>query len=116
MEFKDLQTKESEQAEIKQPETTVSVDSSAQELADMFEIDKQDYGKLSPKINTLLDWAKQNTSDGEDIRWTLRRLETKLGTPPMGRSKLDHMAEYAYLWLQGRELNKKLDSYTLNTQ
>ena len=42
MEFKDLQTKEVEQTEIKQPETDISVDQSAQELAQMFEIDKKD--------------------------------------------------------------------------
>lgn len=115
MEFKDLQGKEKEQVEIKQPESSISVENSAQELAEMFEIEKADYGKLSPKINTLLDWAKQNTPQGEDIRWTLRRLETKLGTPPMGVDKISHMAEYAYLWLQSRDLNKKLDNYTLNT-
>lgn len=115
MEYKDLQNKEIDQTEVKQPETAVAVEQSDQELAQMFEIDKNDYGKLSPKINTILDWAKQNTPEGEDIRWTLRRLETKLGTPPMGVDKISHMAEYAFLWLQGRDINKKLDNYTLNT-
>lgn len=99
-----------ENVEIKQPETVVSIDQSAQELADMFEIEKSEYGRLSPKINTLLDWAKANSEDG-DLRWTLRRLETKLGTPPMGTSKLAYMAEYAFLWLQNQEINKKLDKY-----
>lgn len=114
MELKDL--KPQEEVEVKKPETDISVGDSVQELSQMFEIDKNDYGKLSPKINTLLDWAKANTPEGEDIRWTLRRLETKLGTPPMGVDKISHMAEYAYLWLQGREINKKIDKYTLNTQ
>lgn len=100
-----------ESVEIKEPTSVTAYDQSAQELADMFEIQKDEYGKLSPKINTLLDWAKANTPDGEDIRWTLRRLEMKLGTPPMGRSKIDHMAEYAFLWLQEKEINKKLDEY-----
>lgn len=97
--------------EIKQPETVVSTEQTAQELADMFEIEKADYGKLSPKINTLLDWAKLNTPEGEDLRWTLRRLETKLGTPPMGTTRLNYMAEYAFLWLQNNEINTKLDNY-----
>lgn len=106
---KSISTEES--VEIKNPSSVTSVDQTPQELADMFEIEKADYGKLSPKINTLIDWAKLNTPEGEDLRWTLRRLETKLGTPPMGRSRIDHMAEYAFLWLQNQEINKKLDEY-----
>lgn len=117
MSINDIDTKfgvkQEESVEIKSPETVSPVGDSAQELADMFEIEKAEYGKMSPKINTLLDWAKQNTSEGEDIRWTLRRLETKLGTPPMGVDKISHMAEYAYLWLQGRDINKKLDKYAI---
>ena len=58
-----------------------------------------------------MDWAKANTPEGEDVRWTLRRLETKLGTPPFGVDKISHMAEYAYLWLQNQDINKKLDQY-----
>lgn len=110
----DIDTKsiptESKNVEIKDPNTILQVGDSAQELADLFEIEKADYGKMSPKINTLLDWAKQNSEDG-DVRWTLRRLEMKLGTPPMGVDRISHMAEYAYLWLQGQEINKKLDNY-----
>lgn len=117
MSINDIDTKsaptEKQGVEVKTPETVSPVGNSAQELADLFEIEKADYGKMSPKINTLLDWAKSNTSEGEDIRWTLRRLETKLGTPPMGTSKLAYMAEYAYLWLQNNEINKKLDNYAL---
>jgi hypothetical protein len=29
----------------------------------------------------------------------------------MGTDKVSFMAEYAYLWLQGREINTKLDKY-----
>lgn len=114
MNINDVDTKsvsESPEVEIKKPETISSVGDTAQELADMFEIEKSDYGKMSSKINTLLDWAKANTSDGEDIRWTLKRLEMKLGTPPMGVDKISHMAEYAYLWLQNNDISKKLMEY-----
>lgn len=115
MNINDIDTKnispEIQGEEIKASEPISVGIESAQELADMFEIEKSDYGRLSPKINTLLEYAKANTNDQDDIRWVLRRLETKLGTPPMGVNKISHMAEYAYLWLQNQEINKKLDNY-----
>jgi hypothetical protein len=102
---------EVEEKEIPQPDVLSTGIQTDQELADMFEIEKADYGRLSPKINTLLEYAKANTNDQDDVRWVLRRLETKLGAPPMGVDKISHMAEYAFLWLQERDINKKLDNY-----
>lgn len=93
------------------PQSVTAAPQSDQELADFFEIEKAEVGKMSPKLNTLMDWAKANTPEGEDMRWTLRRLETKLGTPPFGTDRLSHMAQYAFLWLQANEANKKLDTY-----
>lgn len=100
-----------ERVAVKEPTPVLSAPNTDQELSEFFEVERAEVGRLSPKLNTLLDWAKANTPEGEDIRWTLRRLETRLGTPPMGRSKIDHMAEYAFLWLQSHEINKKLDNY-----
>lgn len=115
MSINDLDTKQTEQnaPEPVQPKEpgTITAPSTDQELAEFFEIEKAEVGKMSPKLNTLLDYAKANTPEGEDVRWTLRRLETKLGTPPFGTDKLSYMAEYAYLWLQSRDMNKKLEKY-----
>lgn len=110
LDTKTLEPKE-EHTPIAEPGKVASAPTTDQELADFFEVDKSEVGRLSPKLNTLMMWAKQNTPPGEDIRWTLRRLETKLGTPPMGRSQIDHMAEYAFLWLEAHDANRKLEQY-----
>ena len=111
LETKNNPDKVQETVEVRQPETVSSGVEDDAQLAQMFGVDQKMLGRYSSKINTIMDWAKANTPEGEDVRWTLRRLETKLGTPPFGVDKISHMAEYAYLWLQNQDINKKLDQY-----
>lgn len=114
MNINDIDTKdktESPKVEIKQPGTISGEFDNTEDIANMLGIERSEIGRNSSKLNTLIDWAKLNTDSEEDIRWTIRRLESRLGTPPLGMSKLNQLAEYAFLWMQSQDINKKLNDY-----
>ncbi len=51
------------------------------------------------KIDTLLEWARTQTKDHspEGIKSVIRRLEIKLGSPPLAEKKISYVARHAYL-------------------
>src|SRR6266567_1791459 len=58
-----------------------------------------EFGRYQDKINTLLDYAKSQTKDfsPESIKWIIRSLEMKLGSPPLAEKRISFVSRYAYL-------------------
>lgn len=70
-------------------------------------------GEESESVDTLLKWAKANTDDHspEGLKWAIRNLEAKTGTPPLGEKVVTFLSRYAYLNLESLRINKELENY-----
>lgn len=66
----------------------------------------EDQHKYRSDVDVLLDWVKAEKPNPsrEDIKWALRELEVKLGTPPLAEKKISYFTRFAYLELEGRKL------------
>lgn len=58
-----------------------------------------DVNKYSPQLKTLIEYAKTQTTDlsPESIKWVIRSLELKLGSPPFAEDRVKYVTRYAYL-------------------
>lgn len=73
----------------------------------------EDQYKYRNDVETLLEWVrseKKNPSR-EDIKWALRNLEVKLGTPPLAEKKISYFTRYAYLELEGKRLEAEKNMF-----
>lgn len=61
------------------------------------------------KAQTLLDYAKSQTDDHspENLKWIIRSLELKLGTPPLAEKRVNYLARYAWLEMEEYKLKKE---------
>ena len=74
-------------------------------IAQVFGIEQKDFAENSDKINTIRDWAKaQGYENTDQLKWMLRSLMTKLGSPDWGESWITIASRYAYLDLEGRKM------------
>lgn len=65
------------------------------------------------KINTLIEYAKTQTKDlsPENLKWVIRSLELKLGTPPFSEKRISYVARYAYLLLEENKIKKEKQQF-----
>jgi hypothetical protein len=68
-------------------------------------------GASRMKIGTILEYVKTQTKDlsPENVKWVIRDLELRLGTPPFGESRVNQVARFAYLLLEQKKLEKEVD-------
>lgn len=99
------------------PSTTITPDGKLMEerVAQMFDLRPAEVSKYSSKINTLIEYAKLKTQDHspEGIKWAIRSLGTKLGTPPLGEKLLPYLTRFAYLELESNKINKEKSRYLM---
>jgi hypothetical protein len=65
------------------------------------------------KINTLLNYAKSQTEDHspENLKWVIRSLELKLGTPPFAEKRVNWLSRYAYLLTEEKKIQKEKEAF-----
>jgi len=75
--------------------------------------DSAERNRASDKIQILIEYAKTQTKDHspEGIKWAIRNLELKLGTPPLSEKRINYVAQYAYLLLEKRKIEKDIRSF-----
>ena len=75
--------------------------------------DSAEKNRSMDKIQTLIEYAKSQTKDHspENIKWIIRSLELKLGTPPLAEKRINWMARYAFLMTEKRKLDSELMSF-----
>ena len=56
------------------------------QVTQMFDLKDSEKSQYRSKLDALIEYAKMKTDDHspEGIKWALRSLGTKLGTPPLG--------------------------------
>ena len=103
----------SEPKEVKTPEQplseTVSSELELNAITSALDIEGDD-SNYTDEIRWLLDYAKDQSEDNtvEGLKWAIRELETKLGTPPFLEDRVKFMARYAFLFMEGKKTSKEL--------
>lgn len=69
--------------------------------------------KHEPQLKTLLEWAKaQNPkADLTELKWIIRSLELKLGTPPLSEKRINYMSRYAFLQMEKSKIDREMEQY-----
>lgn len=76
-------------------------------------LEEKEFSRYDDKLNTLLDYAKMKTEDHspEGLKWAIRNLELKLGTPQIGEKLIDYITRYAYLELEELRVQKEKEKF-----
>lgn len=82
-------------------------------IGDVLGMERSELHKYEKSVNTLLDYVRTQTDDlsPENIKWTIRQLHTKTGTPPLGEHTITYLSRYAYLRMEKGKLEKELSKY-----
>ena len=60
------------------------------------------------EIQTLIKWARQEGyKDFTELKWKLRALQTKLGTPPLTERWITRASRYAHIDMETRRLQRE---------
>lgn len=82
--------------------------SAAQVLGLESETERRKYGD---DLKHLIEWAKQEGYENpSELKWIIRSLMSKLGTPAMGEPIITRASRYAYLQLQGKKIQQEQES------
>lgn len=78
----------------------------------VFEIDR-DSVDYDDDINILARWAREQTksTDPLEIKWAIRDLRMRLGTPTFGES-IKHVARFAYLDMEEKRIKREKSSFS----
>ena len=114
----DQQGEEVKQTEDKVSETiTVKLDGFLTDsVGQMFDLTPGEVAHFNDKIGTLIDYAKTQTDNHspESIKWALRSLQGRVGTPPLGEKWINYLAKYAWLKLDEQRLQKEVEQYDIS--
>lgn len=106
---------ESKPVEVKESQTIQSPMGEDISLRAISQItgNENEVSQYQSELKTLLDYAKTQTQDHspENLKWVIRQLELKTGTPPFGEKAIKYLARFAFLSLEQRKINKELESY-----
>lgn len=73
----------------------------------------QDKHLYSQDVETLLKYAKSQTKDHspQNLKWIIRSLELKLGTPPLAEKRIKWMARWAYLNMEKSKIDDEMKQF-----
>jgi len=107
-----------DQQEIKPADTTPVKDGEIilQQVGQLFDFKPAECQKYANKLRTLIDYAKTQTEDHtpEGLKWAIRSLQGKVGSPPLGQKWITYLTGYAHLKLESLEREKLLEKYEHN--
>lgn len=97
-------------------ETTNYDDILITSVGQLFDMKPSEMGAMKDKINLLIDYARTQTDETspESIKWAIRSLQGKVGTPPLGEKWINYLSKYAYLKLEGLKLQKETEQFERN--
>lgn len=80
---------------------------------DLFDFRPNEIQQYKGRIDTLLEWAKSRTEDHspENLKWELRSLSIKLGTPPMTEKLIEYLYRYVYLDMETKRIEKEKERF-----
>lgn len=74
---------------------------------------EEEKGRYRDDLDILLQYAKSQTKDHspENIKWIIRSIELKLGTPPLAEKRIKYMSRYAYLSLENNKIKEEMKKF-----
>lgn len=81
-----------------------------QQIATLFDLKPNEAESFKDKIDVLIDYAKSMTDDhsSEGLRWAVRDLSYRVGTPPLGEKMINHLVLYAKLKTDRSKLDEQI--------
>lgn len=75
---------------------------------------QEDMHRYQDKVDILVEYAKTQTKDWspESIKWVIRSLEMKLGTPPLSEKRINYVAQYAFLCMESAKIEEDKKKFT----
>ena len=106
---------ESVEKKVEAPETTIIPEGVLllEQVAQLFDFKPSEVQAYKTELNTLLEYAKLKTDDTspEGLKWAIRNLSLKVGTPPIGEKMIKYLTRYAYLYLEGKKIDKQKEQF-----
>lgn len=86
------------------------------QLGQMFDMLPSEVNMMKDKLEVILEYAKTQVTEQtmENIKWAIRDLSSKVGTPPLGEKLVNYLSKYAYLNLERINLEKDIKKYERN--
>lgn len=83
------------------------------EVAKLFDFTPNDISANKNKLDTLIEYAKMKTEDHspEGLKWAIRQLGVKLGTPPLTERLIEYLHRFAYLELESRRIEEQKNKF-----
>lgn len=104
-----------EEKEVKEPETiTVKLDDYLlPSIASLFDIKPTEVGQYKEKLKTLLEYAKSQTQEKtpEALKWVIRSLQGKIGSPPFGERWINYLHRYIVLRQEKKKIEDEIKSF-----
>lgn len=69
--------------------------------------------RFKHEIDLLVQFAKANAKGQtfDDLKWAIRSLELRVGTPPISEHRARFLARYAYLASEQKKIEQELKSF-----
>lgn len=115
----DTEVKTPDKIETQEPEQLSSpVAEGLQQAAiqQVMDIEDSEKHKYTRDLEILLDYAKSQTKDHspQNLKWVIRSLELKLGTPPLAERRIKYVSRYAYLVLETSKIKEEMQQFVQN--
>lgn len=105
----------SQPVEIKDPERSIAQDGvlMTQQVAELFDLKPSEINQFKGKLESLIEYAKLKTDDHspDGIKWAIRQLGVKVGTPPLGENLINYLNIYARLYLEGKHIEEQKQQF-----
>lgn len=106
---------QSEPTEISTPDNGMVRDGVLlnERVGQMFDLRPSELSQYKGKLDVLIEYAKLKSDDHspESLKWVLRTLGMKLGTPPLGEKLINYLHNYAKIYMQGRRIEEQKAKY-----
>ena len=84
----------------------------ARSIGQVFGMDNfSELEQYKDQIKDIADYArKQGKTDFMEMKWFVKEMEMKLGTPPMGEKRITNFARYIYLLNESNKIQSEIKS------
>lgn len=115
--IEETQSVEPKESETQPTPTTLTQEYINNSVGALFDLTPSEMSQFSDKIQTLLEYAKSvvDSPTPENLKWAIRNLEYKVGTPPLGEKTINYLSKFAYLHLEGLKIEKEKERYIKNS-
>jgi hypothetical protein len=110
---------DSEGNDIQKPEVTQEIETPPgleqsgnilrEQVAELFDLSHSELTSYKNKLDSIIEYAKGKTEDHspQGIKWAVRSLGLKLGTPPLAEKLIEYIYRYTYLAKEGDRIDRE---------